>query len=257
VPDSPIASVLARCATDPRPRLTWYGDGGERVELSGAGLAQWVTKTANLLVEELDAGPGFRVLLDLPGHWRAVVWALGVWRVGACVVVPGVSAPDADASGAGARRMDDDPADAVVTVSPSALAGRRGVVAVALPALARSLPAPLPVGAVDGSAVLSYGDALGYVPPADLGAPALVGPSGSATHADLVRPGGSGGRVLLDATIGPLDEMLRAALAVLAAGGSLVLVGGGHADVLRADDERRARLVAAERITSWQGPPAG
>ena len=52
-----VASVHARLTRDARPAPPWYGDDGERVELSGPVLAQWVTKTANLLVEELDAGP--------------------------------------------------------------------------------------------------------------------------------------------------------------------------------------------------------
>ena len=185
VPDSPVTSVHTRLASSPGPRLTWYGDDGERVELSGPVLAQWVTKAANLLVEELDAGPGYRVLLDLPGHWRAVVWALAVWRVGACVVV----APDRDGSGGTvpvSSWTDGAPTDAVVTAAPESFPGGRVVVAVALPALARSFPAPLPGGAIDGAAVLGYGDALGYVAPADASAPALVGPSGTATHAELM-----------------------------------------------------------------------
>jgi uncharacterized protein (TIGR03089 family) len=238
-----VTSLHTRLARAPQPALTWYGDDGERVELSGPVLAQWVTKASNLLVEELDAGPGYRVLVDLPGHWRAVVWALAVWRVGACVVVPD-EAREAPAT------------DAVLTATPSSFAGRRGVVAVALPALARSFPDALPDGGLDGSTVLSYGDALGYVPDADPGAPALTGPSGAAAHADLVRPGGDAGRVLVDATTGPLDATLRAVLDVLAAGGSVVLVGGAYAERLRADDERRARLVATERITA-AAPPAG
>lgn len=234
---SPVTSLHALLARSPRPALTWYGDDGERVELTGTGLAQWVTKTCNLLVEELGAGPGRRVLLDLPGHWRALVWALAVWRVGACVVV---------ADEAGAPPV----ADAVLTATPASFAGRRGVVAVALPALARAFPEPLPGGAFDGATVLSYGDALGSVPPEDPAAPALTGPSGAATHADLVRPGAPAGRVLLDATARPLDATLRGALDVLAAGGSLVLVGGALAPALRTDDERRARLVATERVTA-------
>ncbi|HEY0118459.1 MAG TPA: TIGR03089 family protein [Cellulomonas sp.] len=253
MPDSPVTSLHARLAHDARPKLTWYGDDGERVELSGPVLAQWVTKAANLLVEELDAGPGFRVLLDLPGHWRAVVWALGVWRVGACVVVaPGDLASDEGWGAAAPLPAHDEPVDAVdavVTTSPSSFTGRRGVVAVALPALARSFPAPLPAGAVDGAAVLGYGDALGYVPPGDLRAPALVGPGGAAMHAGLVRADGPTGRVLLDAGREPLDVVLRQVLDVLAAGGSVVLVGGSFAEQLRADDERRGRLVATERIT--------
>ena len=240
---SPVMSLHTRLARAPRPALTWYGDGGERVELSGPVLAQWVTKASNLLVEELDAGPGYRVLVDLPGHWRAVVWALAVWRVGACVVVP-------DEAGAAPGT------DAVLTASPSSFPGRHGVVAVALPALARSFPEPLADGVLDGATVLSYGDALGYVPAADPGAPALAGPAGTVTHAGLVRPGADAGRVLLDATAMPLDELLRAAFDVLDAGGSVVLVGGGYAEQLRADDERRARLVATEHVTA-SAPTAG
>jgi uncharacterized protein (TIGR03089 family) len=259
VTDSPATSLHARLATRPGPALTWYGDAGERVELSGPVLAQWVTKASNLLVEELDAGPGYRMLLDLPGHWRAVVWAMAVWRVGACVVVAD-EAPGTDAEGrpaAGGPRATP-VVDAVLTASPSSFtAGQHRatpeVVAVALPALARAFPGPLPDGVRDGSAVLAYGDALGYVTPAGPGAPALVGPSGSATHATLVRPGGDDGRMLLDATAGPLDELLRAVVDVLAAGGSVVLVGGGTAAQLRADDERRAALVASERVTGWAG----
>ncbi len=79
-----VADVLRRVTADPgRPRLTWYGAGGERIELSGAVLANWVAKTTNLLVEEFDAAPGVRVGLDLPAHWRTVVWALAAWRCGA------------------------------------------------------------------------------------------------------------------------------------------------------------------------------
>ena len=238
---SPVTSLHTLLARSPRPALTWYGDDGERVELSGPVLAQWVTKAANMLLEELDAGPGARVRVDLPGHWRAVVWAMAVWRVGACVVV--------------SDEVGTSPVDAVVTAAPASFAGRPGVVAVALPALARSFPGALPDGVLDGSAVLSYGDALGSVPPVDLDAPALLGPSGAASHAQLVGPGGSSGRVLVDAAGDGLDTMLRTVLDVLAAGGSVVLVGGGYAAGLRADDERRARLVAAERVTAWPGGP--
>ena len=253
MPEPSVASVHALLARDARPKITWYGDDGERVELSGPVLAQWVTKTANLLVEELDAGPGFRVLLDLPGHWRSVVWALGVWRVGACVVVPAPTAPSPSvalpSSVPPPRVAHDEDADAVLTTSPSSWPGARAVVAVALPALARSFPGPVPTGAIDGAAVLSYGDALGYVPATDPSLPALVGPSGTVTHGDVVRPGGPSGRVLLDTAGALLDDLLRQVLDVLAAGGSVVLVGGSFAAGLRDDDAQRARLVAGERVT--------
>jgi uncharacterized protein (TIGR03089 family) len=232
VPELPVTSVFTLLTRDPgRPRLTWYGDAGERVELSGAVLANWVTKTANLLVEEVDAGPHVHVRLDLPGHWRAVVWALAVWRVGACVVVG-----------------HDEPA--TVTVTPDPAAHRGTVVAVALPALARRFAGDLPPGAIDGAAVLGYGDALGWVPPPDLDAPALVGRSGTTPHVSLLRPDPSAERVLLDADAAPLDLLLARVLGVLAADGSVVLAGGSSASGLRVDDERRAALVASERVTA-------
>ncbi len=51
--DVTVPAVLAAAtASDPgRPRLTWYGADGERVELSARVLENWVAKTANLLVE--------------------------------------------------------------------------------------------------------------------------------------------------------------------------------------------------------------
>ena len=36
------------------PALIWYSDNGERIELSGRVLMNWVNKTANLLIEECD-----------------------------------------------------------------------------------------------------------------------------------------------------------------------------------------------------------
>ncbi|WP_255400045.1 TIGR03089 family protein, partial [Mycobacterium sp. 1482292.6] len=40
------------------PRITYYDDAtGERIELSGVTLANWAAKTANLLRDELGAGP--------------------------------------------------------------------------------------------------------------------------------------------------------------------------------------------------------
>src|SRR5659263_132930 len=154
----PLPGLLAQLTAEPgRPRLTWYAP-AERVELSGHVLDNWVTKTANLLVEEYDAGPGTRVLLDLPVHWRSVVWAFAVWRVGACVMVPGPSTTRVDL---------------VVTDRPAAHSGG-DIVAVALPALARSFDGDLPPGVVDATgAVMTYGDVLTWMPEPDPLSPAL------------------------------------------------------------------------------------
>jgi uncharacterized protein (TIGR03089 family) len=69
------------------PLVTFYDDiSGERTELSAATLANWVAKTANLLQEEFDVGPGSTVALALPVHWQTAAVLLGVWSCGAAVL---------------------------------------------------------------------------------------------------------------------------------------------------------------------------
>lgn len=83
-----IARVFADAiATDPaRPLLTWYDDAtGERTELSGATLANWVAKTANLLVDELALSPGAAAGVLLPPHWQTAAVLLGCWSAGLTV----------------------------------------------------------------------------------------------------------------------------------------------------------------------------
>lgn len=242
MPSTTVADVLSGLQSEPgRPRLTWYGPQGERIELSGAVLENWVTKTTNLLVEELDAGPGVRVVLDLPPHWRTLVWALAVWRAGACVV---------PASEAYEQHAD----DLVVTSSPGSWPRAGAVVAVALPALARRFDGELPPRALDAaSSVMTYGDVLGYVPPRESGAPALDGPAGTLTHDALVAwadgasgtPAGS--RALLvvpDGGTAVVDTLLRPALDVLRGAGSLVLVSA------RPDAAAVDHLARTENVTA-------
>jgi uncharacterized protein (TIGR03089 family) len=70
-----------------KPFLTWYGDRrGERVELSFKTFDNWVAKTANLLVDELGAGPGDRVGALLVDHWQTPIVLAACWRAGAGVV---------------------------------------------------------------------------------------------------------------------------------------------------------------------------
>ena len=238
---SSVADVLALVTREPgRPRLTWYGPDGERIELSGAVLANWVAKTTNLLVEEFDAGPGVSIGLDLPAHWRTAVWALAAWRCGARLAV---------GDGVGG-------ADVVVTDRPGLYPGVEHVVAVALPALARRFDGELPAGGVDAaSAVMTYGDQIGWAPEVVGGEVAIEGVS----HAGLVDWGldGSGApegaRVLLaagDDRVGDVVAALREALGVLARDGSVVLLGSSVASELDADPARRARLMAGERVTA-------
>ncbi|WP_433652678.1 TIGR03089 family protein [Micromonospora zamorensis] len=77
-----IARVFADAiATDPtRPLLTWYDDAsGDRTELSGATMANWVAKTANLLVDEVGLVAGTPGGVLLPPHWQTAAVLLGCW----------------------------------------------------------------------------------------------------------------------------------------------------------------------------------
>jgi len=65
------------------PLLTWYDDAsGDRTELSGATLDNWVAKTANLLIDGAGLGPGDTVAVLLPPHWQTAAVVLGVSAAG-------------------------------------------------------------------------------------------------------------------------------------------------------------------------------
>ena len=84
-----------------KPFLTWYDDArGERVELSYGTFDNWVAKVANLLVEELGAGPGDRVAAVLVDHWQAAVVLAACWRAGVGVVVAAPGAGTAEVAAA-------------------------------------------------------------------------------------------------------------------------------------------------------------
>lgn len=217
---TPPATLLTRLvAADPgRPRITVYDDTdgptrGERIELSARVLANWVAKAANLLQDELDAGPGTVVRLDLPPHWRTVYWAFAAWSVGACVELPG-------ASGAAAPEV-------LVTDDPEAAAASDAdrVVVVTLAALARSAGVPVPAGAVDEARELAtHGDVFAPYDLPDDDAEALRTSGGSTTFAGLVPTAGAGGRVHLGTS--DTGTLLRTALEVWAGDGSVVLTRG-------------------------------
>jgi uncharacterized protein (TIGR03089 family) len=84
------AAFAAATAVDPgRPLLTWYDDGtGERAELSGATCANWLAKTANLLVDGCGLGTGDVAVVDAPPHWQTAVILLGCWSAGLRVADP-------------------------------------------------------------------------------------------------------------------------------------------------------------------------
>lgn len=235
-----VTALLQRLRDDDptAPRLTWYGPDhartGERIELSARVLSTWVAKTANLLEEEFEAGPGTVVALDLPTHWRTLVWQLAVWSTGAAVQLGGL-----------------DGADLVVTssadVAAAVLASGVDTVAVSLAPLAVAFGAPLAPGVLDYARVVTgYGDA--HVPLAEPGpddAALLVAGRGPVTHTALLAAAATaaadlapGVRLLTDAApadaaSGPLAAYVRL--------GSIVLTP----DAAGVDERTRS----AERIT--------
>jgi uncharacterized protein (TIGR03089 family) len=219
------ADVLARMvASDPgRPRLTWYDDepgptAGERIELSARVLANWVAKAANLLQDDAAAGPGTTVGIDLPAHWRSLYWALATWSVGATVVVGEA------ASGA----------DVLVTDSPTAAAGHGGdAVLVSLAALARRHPeADDAGGAVDEARELAtHGDLFSPMCDPEPGDVALAAHGVDTAYGALVVPDEDWGSTPRVALGGPLEPVLRRALAAWSVDGSVVLVRGRRDDL--------------------------
>jgi uncharacterized protein (TIGR03089 family) len=226
-----------------RPLITWYDEtSGERVELSVATYANWVAKTASLLVEEHDLERGDVLRVDLPLHWLTAVFLGAAWTAGLVVT------------------QDDDAPDAVVT-GPGGLE-RWTAHADDLPVLACSLlpmgvrfADALPSGVHDvGIEVWSQPDAfVAADPPTEHDAAVLVGGSAT-THGELwsAAAAGSlltdGGRLLVAASPASPPE-LATFTEPLARRGSVVLVVGPGLDEEAAAD-RLDGLAQAERVTS-------
>jgi uncharacterized protein (TIGR03089 family) len=231
------ASLLQARSTFPGPLVTFYDDAtGERIELSGVTTANWVAKTANLLVDGYGLGPDARVRLLLPAHWQTVVWLLATWTVGGCVT----DEPGADLAVCGVDRL------------PAAVdAGERIVLSLA--PLGRPVTEPLPAGVLDyAREVPAFGDRFAG-PPVAPGSPAwVVGPD-LVTHAGLALAavdtataaaggaaagGGAPSRRLVEHDELDLGWAMAAAVVPLIGDGSVVLVR--HADPARSVARRRA-----------------
>lgn len=228
-PRTPAEVLATLLRSDPaRPRVTWYDDtpgpsAGERIELSGKVLANWVNKAANALQDEFDIAPGSTVRLALPPHWRALYWALAVWSVGGCVAL-------GDADGA----------DLTVTDDAETAAAAESAVLVTLPALARSAPGGTPPGVVDEARELStFGDQFTAWEEPGVDDPALRTDAGDTAYNDVVPQQDWASGTRLHIRSGDLEAVLRDSLAVWAVDGSLVLSRGAVAA-----DRDQARITA-------------
>jgi uncharacterized protein (TIGR03089 family) len=203
-----VPRLLHLLQAEPQPRLTWVSRDGDRVELSGRVLVNWVAKTAGLLQDECDLQPDGVLRTALGPSWRAPVLWLAAWHLGARVTAHGPDGPpdgadrDADVwvvpDGAPAPAGD----AVVVVVAPATLATRSGDGRVASD------------GWVDYAAeVRQHPDSL---PPGEPWTGAAAAPRGA-----------GGARVLLGHGAGP-EELL----AVWADGGSVVWHDGLTADAL-------------------------
>jgi uncharacterized protein (TIGR03089 family) len=211
--------LLAGLPDPARPFLTYYDDGtGERVELSGITAANWVAKTSNFLVDDLDAGPGTRVRVGLPSHWLRFVWMLSCWSVGAALVDT-----DADIGVSGPDLVADEPVRVAASLRP--LGGRF---------------AEPPAGFLDvGAEVPPHGDVFVALDPPAPDTPAIDLDGRHATQAELVSATEPSDERLL-VVPGPLTRDVDLLVAAGLGGGSLVIVAN-------ASDETRAGLAEQER----------
>jgi uncharacterized protein (TIGR03089 family) len=204
-----------------RPFITYYDlASGERTELSGTTTANWVAKTANLLVDELDAEPGIRVDIALPTHWLRPVMVLATWAVGGTI-----ASSDADVFVSGPDNVRSD---------------ARHRLASALLPFGAPFQAP-PAGFLDLGSVLP-GQPDAYFPMDDAGGddPAVDIEGLSLTYADLDGASGAAERLLLGP--GTLARDVAATLAAARGGGSMVLVRNAS----DGDIERLARQEQAQ-----------
>ncbi|WP_433166490.1 TIGR03089 family protein [Kribbella sp. CA-247076] len=205
------------------PFLTYYDDAtGERIELSAVTTANWVAKTANLLVDEYDLESGETVAIGLPPHWLGVVWALSTWSTGAALT-----------SGTGTL---------AITGPDVAIRGERETVASALLPLGGRFREPLPDGVHDyGAEVYNHPDLFVPFDPPSPASPAYD----ELTHEELIGTAEPiADRILVTRDLVSRDGV-GLLIGVIAGGGSIVLCRNLDEAKLerRLSDEKVDRVV--------------
>lgn len=217
-----LDALLSRVVDPSLPLLTYYDQAtGERVELSATTTANWVAKTSNFLVDELDADASTRIRIGLPTHWLRFVWILSAWNVGAAVVD---SAADIGVSG------------------PELEADERHKVAASLRPLGGRFVSE-PEGFLDiGAEVPGHGDHFFAMDPPGPETVAIETGGVARTHADLLSVTRDGRRVLVGPGSVPRDAELI--VSALLGGGSLVIVTSATPDeVARVAEQESAQIA--------------
>ncbi|MDR7278473.1 TIGR03089 family protein [Catenuloplanes atrovinosus] len=243
--DVPAIFTAAVAADPARPLLTYYDDAtGERTELSGVTLGNWVSKTANLLVDGLGLGPGNRADLLLPPHWQTAAILLAGWSAGLTVgyrpwstaglgadtAVPDVAFVSHERARSFLEAVPDADERFVLSMHPFAMPMRE------VPEGYRdfnaevrvhgdvfrpyALPAATDPASPDGTTFAQWGEIARHI----------AGESGLT----------SGDRIMIDASAH--EQPVQWLLAPLAAGASIVLVAN-------ADKEKLAARAESERVT--------
>ncbi|MEV4350634.1 TIGR03089 family protein [Actinoplanes sp. NPDC049596] len=224
--DPTIPRIFAAAVrNDPAsPLLTFYDDAsGDRTELSGATLDNWVSKTANLLVDGLGLGSGDTAAVHLPPHWQTAAVLLGAWSAG-------LAAETEDTESA--EVVFATPGQTTATKAPDRYA--TGLLPFAMPL--RELPAGFADYVLE---VRQHGD---YFPGQPVAADdkALNG----RTHRDVLAEAAAmgipaGARVLIDAARHP--DPVEWLLAPLVAGASIVLCA--HLDPAKTEARAESEKV--------------
>lgn len=237
------------------PLITYYApSAGVRIELSARTFLNWVDKTANLAVDELDLAEGDVAVLPLatahPGHWVTLIWVAALWQAGVLV-------RDAREAGAGPDLVVTGPEEYADDFPTARALGARATVACSLHPLGLGFPRPTGAGVLDyGAEVLSQPDVFVQAP-ATPGAPLWQGTGGgddggSRDWAEVAQDaeslitdahdGSYGRRLVRPATA--YATVLAALVAPVLGDGSVLIVDGP------VDDATVAQIAAAERATA-------
>jgi uncharacterized protein (TIGR03089 family) len=248
LPSTLLATVLRR--EPAAPLITAYDDAtGERVELSATTFANWVAKTANLLQDEFDVGPGSTVAVALPVHWQTAAVLMAVWSCGAAVLDTAVE-DDGPIAGADVVLAAQDRLEPVEQVATG------DVIGLSLHPLGGGMTGYVGEARDYALEVRAHGDVFAPYRPADPAGRGLVVGGLELTLGGLAQAAAelagrlgiaAGDRILVDEVTATEAGPVAWLLAPLAAGASLVLVRHPVPGTL-------AARAAAERVTATLGP---